>query len=132
MERVRERLAIAQKALIALKNAVERKKLSELERDGAIQRFEFTYEAVWSAVQTYLNDIEKINVTSPRGIVRESFKAGLLDEEKARKLMDIVDDRNRTVHTYNEELAQTIFKRLAGHEDVMEEWLKAVEDHLVE
>jgi len=74
-----------------------------------------TYEAVWNTGQAYLNDIEKINMLSPRGVVRESFKIGLMDEEKARKLMDRVDDRKRTVHTYTEDVAQAIFGRLAGH-----------------
>ncbi len=132
MERVKERLSVAKKALTALKEAVNRKDLTELERDGAIQRFEFTYEAVWKAVQAYLNDVEKINVSSPRGIVRESFKEGLLNEDEAKKVMDMVAERNLTVHTYNEELAQAIFNRLTGHEAVMEKWLKAVESHLEE
>ncbi len=102
MERAKEQLAVARKALTALKEAVGRKDISDLERDGAIQRFEFTYEAVWKAAQAYLTEYEKVSIASPRGIVRESFKAGLLSEADARKIMDMADDRIFTVHTYNQ------------------------------
>jgi len=126
MDRVTERLSIARSDLEALKEAVGRNDLTELERDGAIQRFEFTYETVWKAAQAYLSGFEKVDVSSPRGIARASFKAGLLSEEDARKLLQMADDRNFTVHTYNEALAQMIYKRLAGHAKMMEKWLNTM------
>ncbi len=102
MERVKERILIAKTALKAFKESVGRNDLSLLERDGAVQRFEFTYETVWKAVQAYLDVVEKIQISSPRGIVRAAFQAKLLTEDESQKALIMIDDRNTTVHTYNE------------------------------
>jgi hypothetical protein len=49
MEGVKERLQIARKALNTLRELTDKPKLSTVERDAAIQRFEYTFEAVWKA-----------------------------------------------------------------------------------
>jgi hypothetical protein len=51
----------------------------------------------------------------------------LLDEGDCRQALDMTDDRNLTVHTYNESLAMTIFGRLAEHARVIDRWLSAME-----
>ena len=130
MERVRERILIAKTALSTFKESVGRNDLSTLERDGAIQRFEFTYETVWKAIQAYLDSVEKIKITSPRGIVRTSFQVGLLSDDDSQKALLMIDDRNTTVHTYNEKFAQSLYQRLEGHAQLMEKWLREVETHL--
>jgi nucleotidyltransferase substrate binding protein (TIGR01987 family) len=130
MERVKERLQIARTALSAFKETVGRNDLNTLERDGAIQRFEFTYETVWKAIQAYLDSVEKIKITSPRGIVRAYFQAGLLSDDDSQKALILIDDRNTTVHTYNENFAQVLYKRLEGHAYLMEKWLGEVESRL--
>jgi hypothetical protein len=40
--------------------------------------------------------------------------------------MDMLRDRNLTVHTYNEELADQIYSRLPAYAAVMEQWLAAM------
>jgi nucleotidyltransferase substrate binding protein (TIGR01987 family) len=130
MDRVKERALIARTALAAFKETVGRDDLSTLERDGAIQRFEFTYETLWKAVQAYLDVIEKIKIASPRGIVRASFQTGLLSEQESQQALLMVDDRNTTVHTYNEKFAQSLYKRLEGHAALMEKWLGEIETRL--
>ena len=60
MERVRERLKIARKALRTLRELTDKPKLSIVERDAAIQRFEYTFEAVWKAAQNFLSENESI------------------------------------------------------------------------
>ena len=51
---------------------------SDLERDGVIQRFEFTYELVWKIVKKILAH-QGINVNSPRETFREAAKLKLID-----------------------------------------------------
>lgn len=36
------------------------------------------------------------------------------------------DDRNLTVHTYGETLANAIYSRLAGHAALLDRWLKGM------
>jgi len=96
-------------------------------RDAAIQRFEYTFEAVWKAAQIYLRFRESLDAGSPKSAIRDSFQVGLLNEDRARKAMSMADDRNLTVHTYNESLAEQIYSRLQEHAAVMDEWLVSME-----
>jgi 3,4-dihydroxy-2-butanone 4-phosphate synthase len=54
----------------------------------------------------------------------------LLEEEQARAGMEMAEDRNLTVHTYNEQLAEAIYARLPGHARLMRAWLDAIEQRL--
>jgi hypothetical protein len=71
-------------------------------------------EAVWKAAQLHLRITENLALASPTAVARACFQAALLDEEQSRIAMDMVRDRNLTVHTYNEELADQIYSRLHG------------------
>ena len=53
MERVKERLHVARRALATLAQALNEPK-TPMNRDASIQRFEYSYEAVWKAAQAYL------------------------------------------------------------------------------
>ncbi len=127
MERTRERLAVARKALATLAEVVGQPNPTKITRDAAIQRFEYTFEAVWKAGQSYSREIEGIETGSPKGAVRAALQTGLLREDDVRGALAMADDRNETVHTYNEALADAIYKRLAGHVQIMDRWLEAME-----
>lgn len=126
MERVRERLATARRALGSLEAALREPK-SDISRDAAIQRFEYTFEAVWKAAQIYLKRVEGQETGSPKGAIRMSYQVGVLTEEQAKQAMQMADDRNLTVHTYREELAEEIHGRLAGYAGLMGGWLGRME-----
>jgi hypothetical protein len=46
--------------------------------------------------------------------------------------MEMAEDRNLTVHTYNEQLAEAIYGRLPGYAELMDHWLSAMERRLLE
>jgi hypothetical protein len=52
---------------------------------------------------------------------------GLLSESDARLALAMADDRNLTVHTYDEELAKRIFADLDGHARLLARWIGAME-----
>jgi uncharacterized protein YutE (UPF0331/DUF86 family) len=62
--------------------------------------------------------------------VRASLQVDLISEEEARLALQMVDDRNLTVHTYNEALALQIFSRLAGYSSMMTRWLEGMESRI--
>lgn len=126
MERVRERLETARRALGSLEAALQAPK-TELNRDASIQRFEYTFEATWKAAQIYLKRVEGQESASPKGTIRLSYQSGLLTEEQAKGAMQMAEDRNLTVHTYREDLAEEIYGRLAGHAGLMRAWLGKME-----
>ena len=123
MERLRERLATAQTALVTLHELVRKPDRSKVERDAAIQRFEYTFEATWKAAQLHLREVEGLEVGSPKRATRAALQVGLFDEAHARQMLAMVDDRNLNVHTYHEQLAGEIRSRLSGHAQLLQHWL---------
>jgi nucleotidyltransferase substrate binding protein (TIGR01987 family) len=100
---------------------------SRVEREAAIQRFEYTCEALWEAAQRYLLMVEGLNVGSPKGCIRACRDVGLLADEQAIIGLEMVDDRNLTVHTYNEAVAERIYRNLSRYAELLAAWLEAME-----
>lgn len=101
------------KAHAQLANALalmEKRELSELEKQGVIQAFEFTYELAWNLLRDYLLWQGAANVTGSRDAFREAFKRELIRDGHA--WMAMLQDRNRTVHTYNEATANEILANI--------------------
>jgi len=98
---------------------------TRVERDAAIQRFEYTCEATRKALQLGLREEEGVQAASPKGIARASRQVGLLDDAATRLALAMVDDRNQTVHTYNEAVAQAIHSRLAAYAPLLRAWIEA-------
>ena len=132
MERLKQRLATARTALATLNELVSKSARSKVERDAAIQRFEYTFEATWKAAQLYLREVEGLEVGSPKRAARAGLQVGLFDAARARQLLAMVDDRNLTVHTYNEQLAEEINSRLSDHALLLQHWLDQMAARLPE
>lgn len=126
MERLKQRLELAHKALATLDELVSLSNPTAIERDAAIQRFEYSFEVTWKTAQRYLHKIEGVDVASPKAVIRTSFTAGLLDEQATRLALEMVDDRNLTSHTYNEGLAEQIFARLNKYARLMNHWIASM------
>lgn len=124
MERLKERLAVADKALMTLCALPLTAEVDDIIRDAAIQRFEYTFEALWKAAQSYLQVREGLESGSPKSVIRNCLQVAVLTDTQARLALAMVDDRNLTVHTYNEELARQIFSRLGDYAGLMKEWLR--------
>ncbi|WP_164930610.1 HI0074 family nucleotidyltransferase substrate-binding subunit [Aquifex aeolicus] len=96
-------------------------------RDSAIQRFEFTFELMWKVLKVFLEK-EGILCRSPRSCIRAFFNAGYSTEEETRLMLKMVEDRNLTVHTYNEKLAEEIFSRLESYVKIFRSIYETIED----
>jgi nucleotidyltransferase substrate binding protein (TIGR01987 family) len=81
----------------------------DLQRDGVIKRFEFTFELLWKTLKIYLEN-QGIIVRSPRESFKEAFKLNLIEDEKV--FLDMLKDRNETTHIYDKETADKIFNRI--------------------
>ena len=125
MDRLKERLDSALRALTSLEELTVLVAPTTVERDAAIQRFEYTCEAVWKAMQLGLREQEGIDALSPKAVTRAANRVGLLDDPATRLALAMVDDRNRTVHTYNEAVAQAIHAHLAAYAQLLRGWLTA-------
>jgi nucleotidyltransferase substrate binding protein (TIGR01987 family) len=100
-------------ALAQLKSAValsSRRSLSDLEKQGLIQSFEFTHELAWNVLKDYFFDQGNSNITGSRDAVREAFSKGIiLDGEH---WMEMIKSRNQTSHTYNHKVADEIAEKI--------------------
>ncbi len=111
MDRLRQRLSVATQATATLRELALRTAPSKIERDAPIQRFESSFEAAWKTAQRFL-------------------ETGLLSAVETERALAMTDDRSLTAHTYNERLAEAIFKRLPGHLDILVVWLAAMQSRL--
>ena len=126
MERLSERLAEARRALASLDELARRRDRSVIERDAAIMRFAYTFEAVWKAAQLYLYENEGLEVGSPKRSIRASRRVGLLTDDQAESALSMTDDRNLVVHVYREAVASDLDSRLHLHAGTLATWLGAM------
>jgi nucleotidyltransferase substrate binding protein (TIGR01987 family) len=122
MARVDQRIATAHKALTTLEELATEPP-GNIVRDATIQRFEYTFEAVWKAAQAVLLERYGVELASPKPVVRGCFENGLLAEEEARLALAMVDHRNLTSHTYNETLADEIFAAIPDYRRLLRAWI---------
>ena len=96
------------KAFQRLKESTE-KAIDELEKDGVIQRFEFTFELFWKTIKIILEN-EGFRCAGPRSCMKEGARRGVLSDGET--LLDMLEDRNKSSHIYDKETAGEIFERI--------------------
>ena len=101
------------KAHTALQSALAQAS-NELERAGAIQYFEFSYELSWKTLKKALFALGKIHLNSPKPVFRAAALEGLIEDPEI--WFNFAEQRNRTVHTYNEDVAMQIYTVLPAFE----------------
>ena len=127
MVRLATRLAEAEAALATLDEAVGKEPRSLMERDSAILRMIYTFEAMWKACQQLLAEHEDTEVASPNTSIRTARRLGWLSDEDAEAAMIIGRDRNLAVHMYRGQIGADIDERLSGHAAVLRRWLEALQ-----
>ena len=110
-ERSAPRLRSFGAALDRLDDALAQPK-TEWTRDSAIHRFEFTFKLAWKVVAT-VAEAQGVDARSPREAFKRAFALGWIDEEDV--WLRMLDDRNRTTHTYNAAVTEEIFTRLPAY-----------------
>ncbi len=101
-----QRFANYQKALTQLQKFIDKGELSELEKQGLIKVFEYTYELAWNTLKDFLEHRGQTDIYGSRDAIRKAFELGLI--ENGENWMDMLISRNKTSHTYNEDTAEEI------------------------
>jgi nucleotidyltransferase substrate binding protein (TIGR01987 family) len=70
--RWKQRFQNFEKAFLQLKQAVEKDDLNELEKNGLIQRFEFTIDMAWKVMKDFLEDKGFSFNPSPKDTLRQA------------------------------------------------------------
>ena len=105
-----QRFSNLKKAFQKLKEAVEIESLSELESEGLIQRFEYTYELAWKTLQDLLEAKGYLDVKGPTPVIQQSFQDGYIVDGDG--WMKLKKSRENTSHTYNKEVAKEIVETI--------------------
>lgn len=112
------------RAFILLREAINVQKersISQLEKEGIIQRFEYTWELAWKVLKDYLeyNGVVLETVT-PASVLRAAFEAKIINEGDI--WMRALDARNKMSHTYNVK----VFEAVIG--EIEREFLRVLEE----
>jgi nucleotidyltransferase substrate binding protein (TIGR01987 family) len=106
-------------ALIALKQMVDKPMQSDRSNiDACIQRFKFTVELFWKLLKRIIESRGGMP-TYPKDVLREAFRGQLIHDESV--WLRMLQDRNLTSHTYNQDLADAIFERIKTYYPVFHE-----------
>lgn len=98
-----------EKAFSQLSDAVElaaERDLTDLEKQGLIQAFEYTHELAWNTLKDFLEHRGVQKMYGSKDASREAFSAGLIEDGEA--WMEMINSRNQTTHTYDEETVAQI------------------------
>ena len=109
--RWKQRFSNFEKALLKLSEVIEKKEiLSDLEKEGLIQRFEFTHELSWQVMKDFLIYDGIQNIIGSRSAVREAFNKGIISNGEI--WMEMIESRNRTSHTYLESILESEYNKI--------------------
>ena len=117
-----QRLNNYEKAFKQLESGVELatdKNFNDLEKEGLIQRFEYTQELAWKVIKDFYQSAGEFEIHGSRDAFSIAFKRGLV---KSDVLMQTIKSRQQTVHTYNKEVADKIYH------DVIEQYFDAFQE----
>ncbi|MBI1870571.1 MAG: nucleotidyltransferase substrate binding protein [Chlamydiae bacterium] len=129
MEELDLKYQSAKKAFKTLE-AILKERYSVIVRDATIQRFEYTFEVFWKLMRSYLREKEGSETNSPKSCFREVFSAGLTTAEDTELLLKMTDSRNKTSHTYDENIAEEIYKDVKIYAPLMKRLLNLLESRL--
>src|ERR1700744_4258343 len=105
--RWQQRFSNYQKALSQLSKFVDKgKELNEMEEQGMIKAFEYTYELAWNTIKDFYENQGETGLQGSRDAIQLAYKRGLIKDGDT--WMNMLKDRNRTSHTYNEQTAEEI------------------------
>jgi nucleotidyltransferase substrate binding protein (TIGR01987 family) len=115
MEDIRwqQRFTNFNKALAQLTQAIDLEKtrpLSNLERQGLIKAYEYTYELDWNVMKDYFAFQGTVSIAGSRDAIREAFLRELIEDGDT--WMTMLRDPNKTTHTYNESVALEIARNI--------------------
>ena len=94
--------------------------------NGKAQKFEYTLEICWKAMQAALREQEGIDEVSPKKVIKAFYLTGRLTEDDYLALIAAVDDRNKLSHVYDGEVFMVIVSRLPHYAVVLRQVLKAL------
>jgi nucleotidyltransferase substrate binding protein (TIGR01987 family) len=107
-----QRFANYERAFMKLKEGVDlhAENANDLEKEGIIQRFEFTHELAWKVMKDFLEAKGIIGIIGSRDATRLAFQNDLI--ANGAVWMQMIESRNRTVHTYQDTILEVEYLKI--------------------
>lgn len=112
-------------ALVRLEEALAESGENALLVDATIQRFEFVIELCWKTLKRALAE-DGIQANTPKETLKKAFTAKWVDDETA--WLQMLNDRNRTSHVYDENTALEIFHHIQQNIGVLKSLYRFLQD----
>lgn len=97
--------------LLNIAVAMDFEKMDDLQKEGFVQRFEFTHELSWKLMKDYLNYQGNFEINGSRDAIREAFKVGLIQDGEV--WMEMIRSRNLSSHTYEQATMKQILENVS-------------------
>lgn len=109
--RWKQRFQNFDKAFKQLESAVKKlDSLSDLEKEGLVQRFEYTFELAWKTLKDFLES-ENVEAKYPREAIKKGFQYEIIREGDI--WMEMLEKRNLMAHTYDEEIFENSIHQIS-------------------
>jgi len=125
--RWKQRFQNFDRAVVLLREPIERgvENLTDLEKQGTIQRFDIAVELAWKTLKDYLEyEGKTLALLTPRNVIKEAFAVGILRD--GHVWLAMLDHRNLLSHTYDastfEAAVLAIRDRYQGAIESLHEW----------
>jgi nucleotidyltransferase substrate binding protein (TIGR01987 family) len=107
-----QRFVNYERAFLKLKEGIDLYAVNanDLEKEGIIQRFEFTHELAWKVMKDFLQGKGIIEIIGSRDATRLAFQNDLI--QNGDVWMQMIESRNRTVHTYQDSILEVEYLKI--------------------
>ncbi len=126
MTKIESVLIDYKKSVEGLAEALDQEKTAFM-RDSAIKRFELCFDLSWKLLKSFLEEEKAVICRSPKDCFKEAYHHNIMSYKD--EWIRMTDRRNVAVHTYNEELAEDIYKKLPDFLKLFQELLNKIENY---
>lgn len=130
--RWQQRFANFQRAFLLLRDAMDSNlpELSQLEKEGIIQRFEYTFELAWKVLKDKMeNDGLILDQVSPKAVIKQAFAAKYIDSPET--WLRMIGDRNLMSHTYDFVKFEAVIQSIdSDYLPMLQEWYMGLLEQL--
>ena len=111
------------KAFSKLVEYVDTDNGTEKDRSAIINAYQYTFELWWKTLQKYLKQEEILDELGPGSVIRTAFQYNII--KNGDVFMSMLKDRNLITHTYKEDIAEDIHRR------IKDEYLEELEKFII-
>ena len=114
------------KATARLQEALNVENVTDVVIDGALHRFDFTFELAWKTMKDYLEYVGLIQKTgSPREVLQNAYQNDLIDN--GEDWIEMMLSRNTLSHLYDEDESREIYEKIKNkYADMIEELINGL------